>query len=176
MGTMLARLRLLAPGWRRDELAGKGVRLREPDRNGYRHWIRVPEPEALLTATGLTFVGFFEQTRRTIDHSPIDELEAMIVDALETIAGVLCYYDLALPGGGYGNLILCAAPTAPANVRQHDRHRLAVKLTPQHYHSVRLHDGPVPGAFAGTADLVVERTRYYDYDSEPAWLAVRRFT
>jgi hypothetical protein len=48
-------------------------------------------------------------------------------------------------------------------------------LTPRHYHWVRLHTGVVSGAFLGTADLVVERTRYYDYDSQPAWLAIRDF-
>jgi hypothetical protein len=31
----------------------------------------------------------------------------------------------------------------------------------------------VPSALLGDADLIVLRTRYYDFDSEPAWLAVR---
>jgi hypothetical protein len=36
--------------------------------------------------------------------------------------------------------------------------------------------GVVPEAFIGDARLVIERTRYYDYDSEPPWLAVRDLT
>ena len=52
-------------------------------------------------------------------------------------------------------------------------HRRAVELTPRHYHSVRLHIGIVPGAFLSAADLVIERTRYWDYDDNPVWTAVR---
>lgn len=127
----------------------------------------------LLDADRLSVVGFFGRARTGVDHQPIDQLEAGIVDTLEQIDGVLSYYDLALPTGGYGNVILCAAPSAPVNVHSHPLHRRAVELTPRHYRSVRLHTGVVPAPFLGTADLVLECTRYYDYDSEPAWLAVR---
>ena len=121
----------------------------------------------------LTAVGFFGRPRADVDQLPIHDLEAGIVDTLETISGVLCYYDLALAEGGYGNLILCAAPDSPTHVHAHPLHRRAVELTPRHYHCVRLHTGVVPGRFMGDAGLVLERTRYYDFDSDPPWLAVR---
>jgi hypothetical protein len=173
MRAMLIRLRALARGWLDNEPAGAGVLVREPDADGYRHWIRVPDRKALLAARRLTAVGFFGQARSNVDHVPIHELETGIVDTLERIDGILSYYDLALPAGGYGNLILCAEPGAPARVHGHELHRRAVDLTPRHYRSVRLHTGVIPSALIGDADLVVERTRYYDYGSEPAWLAVR---
>jgi hypothetical protein len=172
MRAMLGRLRALAPGWLEGE-PGSGVLLRDLDAEGHRHWIRVPDRTALLAARRLTVVGFFGHPRGDVDHAPIHELEAGIVDTLEQIDGVLSYYDLALPAGGYGNLILCAVPGAAMNVHGHELHRRAVELTPHHYRSVRLHTGVVPGSLLGRSDLVVERTRYYDYDSEPAWLAVR---
>jgi len=170
MGRMLAHLRAQARGWPADD---SGFVFRGPGSDGQRHWIRIPDLAALRRAPRLTTVGFFGQARATVDHTAIDELEAAIVDTLDTIPGVLCYYDLELAPGAYGNLILCSAPDAPAHVRHHPRHVRAVELTPAHYHSVRLHSGGVPGPFTGEARLVIERTRYYDFDTDPPWLAVR---
>ncbi len=169
MQAMLARMRALAPGWT------GAVHMQEPDADGYRHWIRVPDVDALVSSRTLTVVGFFGQARPEVDHSLIHKLEAGIVDTLETLPGVLSYYDLSLPEGGYGNLILCTGPAAPATVHGHELHRRAVELTPGHYRTVRLHTGVVPGAFTSEADLTVERTRYYDFERDPAWLAVREF-
>jgi hypothetical protein len=170
MQNMLDRLRVLVAGWSGDTT---GLLIREPDSDGHRHWIRAPDVAALRSAGGMTAVGFFGRARAGIDHVPIDELEAGIVDTLETIPGVRCYYDAELAEGGYGNLILCAEPDAPKRVETHALHRRAVELTPRHYHSVRLHTGVVPGRFLGDDSLVIERTRYYDFDSDPPWLAVR---
>ena len=170
MQGMLERMRLLARAWRKEE---RGFLLCEPDHDGHRHWIRVPDAGSLLAASRLTVVGFFGRVRADVDQLPIHELEAGIVDTLETIPGVLSYYDLALAEGGYGNLILCTAPEVPANVHGHPLHRRAVELTPRHYHWVRLHSGAVAGRFTSEAGLVLERTRYYDFDSDPPWLAVR---
>jgi len=170
MQTMLERLRVRVTGWSGDET---GFLVCEPDSDGHRHWIRAPNLAALRAAGGMTAVGFFGRARADIDHLPIDELEAGIVGTLETISGVVCYYDLALAEGGYGNLILCAAPDAPKRVDTHPLHRRAVELTPRHYHCVRLHTGVVPGRFLGDDSLVIERTRYYDFDCDPPWLAVR---
>src|SRR5262245_50437914 len=153
MREMLARLRAQAGRWPTD---GTGFLLCEPDPDGHRHWIRVPDCRTLLRARLLTVVGFFGRARADVEQSPIHQLEAGIVDTLETIPGVLCYYDLALAEGGYGNLILCSASDAPAHVHDHPLHRRAVELTPGHYHSVRLHTGAIPGPFVGDADLVVE--------------------
>jgi hypothetical protein len=173
MQGMLERLRALAPRWATES---RSFLVREPDAEGFRHWIRVPDCQALVSADRFTVVGVFGQARDDVEHRPIHELEAGIVDTLETITGVLCYYDVALPTGGYGNLILCATPDAPTQVHGNALHRRAVAITPRHYHSVRLHTGLVPGRLFSDAELVIERTHYYDYDVDPAWLAVREFT
>jgi hypothetical protein len=170
MRRMLERLRVLAAGATADTT---DFLVCEPDSDGHRHWIHAPDLAALRVAAGMTAVGFFGQARAGIDHLPIDELEAGIVDTLDTIAGVLCYYDVALAEGGYGNLILCATPDTPKRMDTHALHRRAVELTPRHYHSVRLHTGVVPGRFLGNESLVIERTRYYDFDCDPPWLALR---
>jgi hypothetical protein len=163
MQGMLEALRSLAASW--DASEGNEFLFREADGNGFRHWIRVPNRPALLHADRLTVVGFFGWPRNGVDHEPVHELEAGIVDTLETLPGVLSYYDQALAQGGYGNLILCETADTRASVHCNELHRRAVALTPDHYHSVRLHTGFVPGPFVGDAPLVIERTRYYDFEA-----------
>jgi hypothetical protein len=143
------------------------------DAAGLRTWIRVPDRAALLAAPDLTTIGFFGQPRDGVDHAPIHELETAIVETLEEVPGVLSYFNLEVAQGRFGNLVLCAAPDVPVRWHAHEVHRLAVALAPSHYHSARLHSGTVRSGLADGAELVVLRTRYYDFDSEPAWLAVR---
>ncbi len=173
MQSMLARMRALAPEWL--EIARNDILVRAPDAAGRRHWIRVPDRDALVAARQFTIVGFFGEARDGVDHALIHDLEAAIVDTLEQVPGVLSYYDLELPAGGYGNLILCNDEAAPRRVHDHELHRRAVELTPRHYRTVRLHTGAVAGPLQGEAPLIVTRTRYYDFAAEPAWLAVRDF-
>jgi hypothetical protein len=166
---MLARMRARAASWN----ASTDVLVLEPTVDGLREWIRVPDTRALLAARELTWVGFFGRARDGTSTREIHDLEAGIVDTLERVVGVLSYYDLELADGRYGNLILCASPEAPVSVHMHELHRRAVELTPAFYHSVRLHDGFVPGPLVGDAGLVLARTRYFDFDGEPYWFAVR---
>ena len=164
MRDMLGRIRAFARGWLESPPPGPGALVRETDAAGNRTWIRVTDLDALLAAGELTTVGFFGQTRADIDHDPIHRLEEAIVDTLELVPGVLSYFDLELPEGGYGNLILCDTPDAPARWHEHRIHAQAVELAPHHYHSARLHNGVVHSPLLGDADLVVLRTRYYDFD------------
>lgn len=175
MRDMLERMRTATRSWDCSPPSGPGVLVYEPDEAGLRTWIRAPDRDALLAAEELTTVGYFGQARAGVDHTPIHRLEAAIVDTLEEIPGVLSYFDLELENGRYGNLILCDAPDVPARWHAHELHCRAVELAPRHYHSARLHRGVVRSPLLGTADLVVLRTRYYDFDSEPTWLAVRDF-
>ena len=164
MRDMLGRIRAFARGWVETPPPGPGALVREADAAGNRTWIRVTDLDALLAAGELTTVGFFGQTRADVDHDPIHRLEEAIVDTLELVPGVLSYFDLELPEGGYGNLILCDTPDAPARWHEHRIHAQAVELAPRHYHSARLHNGVVRSPLLGDADLVVLRTRYYDFD------------
>jgi hypothetical protein len=164
MRDMLGRMRVFARGWLESPPPGPGALVREADAGGNRTWIRVPDREALLAVDELTTVGFFGQARADVDHDPIHRLEEAIVDTLELVRGVLSYFDLGLPHGGYGNLILCDAPDAPVRWHEHRTHARAVELAPHHYHSARLHNGVVGSPLLGDADLVVLRTRYYDFD------------
>jgi hypothetical protein len=159
MRTMLARLRELAPAW-----SEPAVHVKEPGPDGLRVWIRVPDVERLLAAPELTTVGFFGDARAEVDQQPIHDLEAEVVETLEWAPGVLVYFDLELENGSYGNLILLTDDDAPAQLQTHELHRLAVELTPLHYHSARLHYGHVGSPLLGDADLVLTRTRQFEFD------------
>jgi hypothetical protein len=173
MRDMLAQLRAFSRGWSDSQPAGDGVLVRRRDAAGLRTWIRVPDRGALFAAGELTTVGFFGQARADVDHAPIHRLEEAIVDTLEEVPGVLSYFDLELPDGRYGNLILCSTPDVPVRWHAHELHRGAVELAPRHYHSARLHRGIVRSPLLGDAELIVLRTHYHDFDSTPSWLAVR---
>jgi hypothetical protein len=164
MRDMLGRMRAFARGWLESPPPGPGALVREADAAGNRTWIRVPDRDALLAAGELTTVGFFGQARADVDHDPIHRLEEAIVDTLELVPGVLSYFDLALAHGVYGNLILCDSPDAAVRWHEHDIHAEAVELAPRHYHSARIHNGVVHSPLLGDADLVVLRTRFYDFD------------
>jgi hypothetical protein len=124
----------------------------------------VPDSSALLAADDLTTVGFFGQPRADVDHDPIDRLEEAIVDTLEEVPGLLSYFNLGLPHGGYGNLVLCNEPDVPVRWHGHRIHRRAVDRAPLHYHSARLHSGVVRSPLLGDAELELTGTRYYDFD------------
>ena len=173
MQEMLARMRGAAHSWLASPPPGSGALVFQFDATDRRTWIRVPDRAALLAAPELTTIGFFGQPRHDVDHAPIHELESAIVETLEEVPGVLSYFNLEVARGRFGNLVLCAAPDVPVRWHAHEVHRLAVALAPSHYHSARLHNGTVRSRLVGDAELVVLRTRYYDFDSDPAWLAVR---
>ena len=159
MRTMLARLRELAPTW-----MGAAVHVKEKGADGLRTWIRVPDLPRLLAAPELATVGFFGVARAEVDHTRIHDLETQVVDTLEMTPGVLCYFDLELDDGRYGNLILLTDEAAPAQLRSHGLHLRAVELTPLHYHSARLHYGRVASPLLGDAELVHVTTREFQFD------------
>jgi hypothetical protein len=168
MRDMLARMRAAARGW-----CGASVTVREVNEGGLRTWIRVPDREALFAVRELTTVGFFGQARSDVDHDPLHAIEEQIVETLEEVPGILSYFNLELPGKRYGNLVLCAGPDVPVHWHAHELHRRAVGMAPRHYHSARLHVGVVRSPLLGDGDLVVLRTRYYDFGCEPAGAAPR---
>ena len=160
-------------------LAGEtDVLVRETDPEGLRHLLVVPDTGALLAAPDPTVVGFFGRPRSDADEPLLFELEEELVAGMGAYAadGLLSYYDVELVKGAYGNLILFSTPDVPAEWYQDSVHRRAVEISPHHYYEVRLHKGSIRGRLTDDGDIVIERTKYFDFAGAAPWQAVRRFS
>jgi hypothetical protein len=177
MQAMLDGLRARARAWLRAADQARERLVRELDDEGHRHLLLVLDTDALVTATGLTAVGFFGRPRSDVDHAVLFELEEELLSRMPSHAstGLLSYYDVELVKGAYGNLILFSTPDVPPEWRADPVHERAVDLSTRHYHEVRLHKGSIPGRLLDRGEITVERTKYFDFDSEPGWHGVRRF-
>jgi hypothetical protein len=175
MDRMLQRLRREARSWPRSR---RPVEILRHTRAGCRHWLVVPDALALDGAQDVTAVGFFGDLRPGMDHSAIYELEADVVARLGRYApvGLLSYYDAEIAPALHGNLVLFGTPEVPPVWRHDSVHAAAVAAAPRHYSVVRLHRGTIRGALLGTSQLVIQRTRYFDFGQQPTWQGLRRFT
>jgi len=176
MRAMLERERGLVRAWGEAGVTGEQV-LREHDDEGRRHLLVVTDAGTLLEAEPLTAVGFFGRPREEVGHSILFDLEEALVERMPRYgrAGLLSYYDVELVKGAYGNLILFSTPDVPPEWHADEIHTRAVQLSPEHYHEVRLHKGTVPGPLLGDGELMIERTKYFSFDGDSVWQAVRRF-
>jgi hypothetical protein len=180
MRVMLEEERLLVQGWAHaGEDAPAKVVMTEPDAEGLRHLLVVPNVQALVNASEFSAVGFFGKPRDDVDHDVLFALEDELVERMSRYGdvGLLSYYDVELvaPKGTYGNLILFSTPDVPAEWHQDEIHNRAVNLSPGHYHQVRLHKGSVSGSMLGGCQITVERTKYFDFTGEEIWFGLRRF-
>ena len=180
MRFMLEEERELAQSWAQDgEGAPAKVVIKDPDAEGRRHLLVVPNVQALVNATEFSAVGFFGKPRDDVDHDVLFALEEELVERMGRYGeiGLLSYYDVELvaPKGTYGNLILFSTPDVPAEWHQDEIHKRAVNLSPGHYHQVRLHKGSVSGSMLGGCQITIERTKYFDFTGDEIWFGVRRF-
>ncbi len=147
--------------------------LREAD--GSVHRIFVLDRAAVLTQATLTAVGFFGQARTDVDHEPIMEIENELIEQMDAVPGLLVYYNLYQPGQGFGNLVICAEEAVNERWRDQALHIRAVdEFAPQHYHSIRLHNGLLSGGLMSGA-LTLTRTKYFDFRDGPMWRGLREF-
>ena len=150
-----------------------GVR-QEWQENGLYRRLILGDCTALRTLPRLIFVGFFGQRRRDVTVARINLLDEDLLAELAQQPGVLAYYTLELADGDYGNLVLFNSEEAKRHWSNSQLHIDAVReLAPDYYNSVRIHNGTVPGGLLRDTPLLIERTKYYDYDQPQPWRAVR---
>lgn len=179
MRTMLEYERERAREWKRDgvERVPQHVAA-ERDAEGHRHLLVVPDTGALIAAKDVSAVGFFGRPRDDADHGVLFELEDELIARMPAYGavGLLSYYDVEMPKSQYGNLILFTTPEVPPEWAADEVHRRAVKISPGHYHEVRLHKGSVAGPLlGGRCEIVVERTKYFDFGGDDVWHGLRNF-
>ncbi len=175
MRLMLARERALAAAWTETESADAWMS--EQAEDGLRHLLVFPDRARLVGARDVTVVGFFGQRRPGVDHAVVFALERDVLDSFPVYAkvGLLSYYDMELEELRFANLILFWTADVPDQWYRNAAHEQAVAIAPDHYRTVRLHRGRIPGRLLGTADLKIERTRYFDFEGGRTWRALRLF-
>jgi hypothetical protein len=143
------------------------------DADGSVHTIVLPDLARALRSDDLFAVGFFGQARSGVDHTPIMELEAALIADMWRMDGLVAYYNAFYPEAGWGNLVLFADAATEAAWGGDRRHVDAVRRSPDHYHSIRLHHAHAAGGVLGSGPIEITRTRYLDYGGDRPWRAVR---
>jgi hypothetical protein len=173
MRAMVERERELVRSWPSDRRV-----LRERDATGRRLLLVAPDADRLRAATDPTAVGFFSRPREGVDSTILFKLEDELVERMTFYGelGLLSYFDLELESGRFGNLILFSTRDVPEPWYRDEIHQHAVDLSPGHYHEVRIHKGTLHGQLLQPdADLAIERTKYFEFASDPPWRGLREF-
>ena len=148
----------------------------QPRAEQWTYRLVIVRPEALRAKRTLTFVGFLGQRRDDADEELAHEFDRSLVAEIPDYPGLLSYSTMALISGNYSNLVLFTDPTAKQQWSRSRAHAQAVnRLAPDYYLSVRLYNGILPRGIHTSRELRVKRVKYYDYQDDPWWHAVRLF-
>jgi hypothetical protein len=151
------------------------LELVEEDGRAMRHI--VIRPQGLLDTTALAVVGFCGQKRAPLglhEQEEMAQVDAELVAELCEHPHMLGYCSIETGGGNWHNLVLLSHHDGIQHWRGSARHAWAIEsLTPRFYRHIRLHNGSLPDGLASER-IVLTSTKYYDFDGETPWRAVRQ--
>ena len=134
------------------------------------------DPVGLRREEGLCVVGFFGERRVDADQAVVDDIEGDLIAEFRSHPGILSYSSIELVDNYWANLVIHDAPSDTARWRESRVHvQAAEEVSPRHYRSVRIHNGHLLGGVVGDESIVIERTKFWDYTSEPTWLGERAY-
>ncbi len=139
--------------------------------------IVITNAERLRTPTDLSIVGFFGQKRADTEVvAAIEDADVTLIREFVRYPGVLSYCSQHLEAGDWGNLVVLGSSEASEHWGASERHvTVARDLAPRYYRTLRLHNAVLPGGvFSGQA-WILQRTKYYDFQEQPLWHAIREF-
>lgn len=132
------------------------------------------DPDRLLDPGPVYVVGFFGDRRDDADQRPIDASEFDLIDEFRSYPGILSYSSTELVDRYWSNLVVHTHPDDRESWRHSQRHIDAVDhVAPEAYHSVRIHNGFIRDGVAGSRTVNLVRSKYWDYDCDPVWVACR---
>ena len=143
----------------------------EPDERYHRFF--VPRPKVLSQAKNVYLVGFFSTKQKGATPNHFGDLDNRLIEQIPTYQKILSYSSMALPDGNYGNLVLLTDEEIKVKWMQGEIHSQAVELSPTYYQYVRINNGMLPEGVLRPDSLTITRVKYYDFEQDPAWKAVR---
>ena len=135
----------------------------------------VCEPTQIRERQRVCVVGFFGNRRVDMPYERVDAIDARLLDEFRDYPGILSYSSIELADDYWANLVVHAEPDDRAVWRTSTAHRHAVEMSPKLYSSVRIYNGHLPDSVIGNRAIEVESAKYWDYDVEPEWRALRVF-
>lgn len=141
---------------------------------GLTHRLLITDIARIRAHSGLCVVGFFGDKRPDHDGRLLDEANTGIVAEFHKYPGILAYASVELPGEHWANMVLHDDPVDVQFWRTSEMHARAVDtLTPQHYFSVRIHNGTLTSGIFDRPRIVIRKTKYFDYTTGDMWRAER---
>lgn len=143
--------------------------------HGLRRRTVVCDPELIRLLDRVHIVGFFAHRRDDIDYRSLDSLELDLLLEFRRFPGILSYSSMELANEFWANLVVHTEPDDTEAWRTSTAHTHAVDVSPDLYASIRIHNGHLDGGVMSNQAIVVDRTKYWDYESDPVWRAMREF-
>jgi hypothetical protein len=137
------------------------------------HRMVILSRQLLLNAYPLTVVGFFGERRGEANPALLQDVDTELVQEFLHHVYVLSYSSLELADGNWANMVLMLGAEGIQHWRNSHKHAYAAReLAPQFYHTIRLHNGTLPGGLS-SPNLTLAATKYYEFHSQGLWQAVR---
>jgi len=149
----------------------------QPDRDNWFYRLVIARPELLLQPGRLAFVGFLGHRREDADLELADKFDELLLNEIPDYPGLLSYSTMALVSGDFCNLVIFTNSSVKQQWSRSKAHQQAVRLlSPDYYVSIKLYNGHLPLGITGSDALKLTRVKYYDYQQNPLWHAVREFS
>ena len=130
--------------------------------------------ESLLDKEPRFVVAFFGHRRAELDTTMLSAVDDDLIHEFAMHPGVLSYSSFELDDGNYVNVVVLKSSGDKDNWRTSPRHAYAVnELAPEFYGCIRLQNAVLPHGLTQPDELLLVTTKYYDYATEPPWLALR---
>jgi hypothetical protein len=133
------------------------------------------DPVRIRDQQRVCVVGFFGNRRTDLPFERMDDIDVRLLDEFRSYPGILSYSSMELADDYWANLVVHVEPDDRDVWRTNSAHRHAVEMSPRLYSSVRIYNGHLPGGVAGSRAVEIDSTKYWDYEDEPTWKAIRVF-
>ncbi|MBV9614794.1 MAG: hypothetical protein JO031_04955 [Ktedonobacteraceae bacterium] len=141
--------------------------------------IALYQPQELLQARHLSFVGFVSGRQHALSPDIVNEIERideLMVSELLDNSGIFSYSSLEVRPDRWYNLVVFHNAETKTHLKKSHTHAYAVyQLAPHFYEWIRLHNGFMPGGLA-QQELLLQSTKYYTFQQGQAHFNMHEIT